>query len=57
MPTRAEVLKNVAATHDFDTPIGKVGFDANGDTTAPLLTLQTYGPAGKIVTIDQIVLK
>jgi branched-chain amino acid transport system substrate-binding protein len=57
MPTRAEVLKNVAATHDFETPIGKVGFDANGDTTAPLLTLQTYGPGGKIVTIDQIVLK
>jgi branched-chain amino acid transport system substrate-binding protein len=57
MPTRAEVLKNVAATRDFDTPIGKVGFDANGDTTAPLLTLQTYGPGGKIVTIDQIVLK
>jgi branched-chain amino acid transport system substrate-binding protein len=57
MPTRAEVLKNVAATHDFDTPIGKIGFDANGDTTAPLLTLQTYGPGGKIVTIDQLVLK
>lgn len=57
MPTRAEVLKNVAATRDLDTPIGKVGFDANGDTTAPLLTLQTYGPGGKIVTIDQIVLK
>jgi branched-chain amino acid transport system substrate-binding protein len=57
MPTRAEVLKNVAATRDFDTPIGKIGFDANGDTTAPLLTLQTYGPGGKIVTLDQIVLK
>ncbi len=57
MPTRAEVLKYVAATHDFDTPIGKIGFDANGDTTAPLLTLQTYGAGGKIVTIDQIVLK
>ena len=57
MPTRAEVLKNVAATRDLDTPIGKIGFDANGDTTAPLLTLQTYGPGGKIVTIDQIVLK
>ena len=25
MPTRAEVLKNVAATKDFDTPIGKIG--------------------------------
>jgi branched-chain amino acid transport system substrate-binding protein len=57
MPTRAEVLKNVAATRDFETPIGSIGFDANGDTTAPLLTLQTYGPGGKIVTIDQIVLK
>ena len=39
MPTRADVLKNVAATRDFDTPIGKIGFDANGDTTSPILTL------------------
>jgi branched-chain amino acid transport system substrate-binding protein len=56
MPTRADVLKNVAATRDFDSPIGKVGFDANGDTTAPILTLfQVKG--GKRVTIDQITVK
>jgi branched-chain amino acid transport system substrate-binding protein len=39
VPTRAEVVKNVAATTGFDTPIGKVGFDKNGDTTAPILSL------------------
>ena len=39
MPTRADVLKNIAATANFDSPIGKVGFDANGDTTAPILSL------------------
>jgi branched-chain amino acid transport system substrate-binding protein len=56
LPTRAEVLKNVAATRDFDTPIGKIGFDANGDTTAPILSLKKIGAGGKIVTIDQITL-
>ena len=56
MPTRADVLKYVAATKDFDSPIGKVGFDANGDTTAPILSLfQVKG--GKRVTIDQIAVK
>ena len=39
MPTRADVLKNIAATNNFDTPIGKIGFDANGDTTAGILSL------------------
>jgi branched-chain amino acid transport system substrate-binding protein len=57
MPTRAEVLKNVAATNDFDTPIGKIGFDKNGDTTAPILTLVKLMPGGKPSTIDQLVLK
>jgi branched-chain amino acid transport system substrate-binding protein len=57
IPTRAAVLKNIAATHDFDTPIGKVGFDANGDTTAPILTLKKVSPTGAFVTVDQIVLK
>jgi branched-chain amino acid transport system substrate-binding protein len=57
MPTRAQVLKNVAATRDFDTPIGKIGFDANGDTTAPILTLKKLNAGGKVVTIDQIVLQ
>jgi branched-chain amino acid transport system substrate-binding protein len=57
IPTRAEVLKNVAATRDFDTPIGKIGFDHNGDTTAPILTLMKLAAGGKVVTFDQIVLK
>jgi branched-chain amino acid transport system substrate-binding protein len=56
MPTRADVLKNVAATRDFDAPIGKVGFDANGDTTSPVLSLMKV-VNGKKVTIDVITLK
>ena len=56
LPTRADVLKNVAATHDFDAPIGKVGFDANGDTTSPVLSLMKV-VGGKKVTIDVITLK
>jgi branched-chain amino acid transport system substrate-binding protein len=54
MPTRADVLKNVAATSDFPTPIGKVGFDANGDTTNPILTLKRITAAGKVETVDQL---
>lgn len=56
MPSRADVLKNVAATKDFDSPIGKFGFDTAGDTTAPVLTLQKVD-AGKVVTVDVITLK
>ncbi len=56
MPTRADVLKYVAATKDFDSPIGKIGFDANGDTTAPILTL-FHIENGKRVTIDQLTVK
>ncbi|MBC5810921.1 MAG: branched-chain amino acid ABC transporter substrate-binding protein [Candidatus Eremiobacteraeota bacterium] len=39
MPSRLDVTKNVAATKNFDSPIGTVGFDLNGDTTAPILTV------------------
>ncbi len=39
LPSRAQVLQNVAATHGLDTPIGPVGFDKNGDTTNPALSL------------------
>ncbi|MBD5655523.1 MAG: branched-chain amino acid ABC transporter substrate-binding protein, partial [Candidatus Eremiobacteraeota bacterium] len=39
MPTRADVLKNVAATKNFASPIGPIGFDPNGDTTNPILSL------------------
>jgi len=56
MPTRADVLKNVAGTTNFDSPIGKIGFDSNGDTTAPILSLFKV-VNGKRVTIDQITVK
>lgn len=57
LPTRADVLKNVAATKDFPSPIGQQGFDANGDTTAPILTLKKLAEGGKTVTVDQLTLK
>jgi branched-chain amino acid transport system substrate-binding protein len=56
MPTRADVLKIIAATNNFDAPIGKIGFDANGDTTSPVLSLMKV-VNGKRVTIDVITLK
>jgi branched-chain amino acid transport system substrate-binding protein len=56
MPTRADVLKNIASTGNFDSPIGKVGFDANGDTTSPVLTL-LHVVNGKTQVVDVIQLK
>jgi branched-chain amino acid transport system substrate-binding protein len=56
MPTRAEVLANVAATKDFPSPIGPITFDAKGDITAPALTLQKV-TGGKAVTVEVITLK
>jgi branched-chain amino acid transport system substrate-binding protein len=56
MPTRTAVLKNIAAMRDFPSPIGKVGFDANGDTTAPVLTVKKV-ENGEAKTIDQITVK
>jgi branched-chain amino acid transport system substrate-binding protein len=53
MPTRADVLKNVAATKGLDTPIGKIGFDANGDTTAGILSVYKI-TAGKSEYLDQV---
>jgi len=38
MPTRDAVLRAVAATKNLDTPIGKISFDHNGDTTNPILS-------------------
>ena len=52
MPTRADVLKNVAATKDFASPIGTIGFDENGDTTAPILSLYKIA-GGKAVFVNQ----
>jgi branched-chain amino acid transport system substrate-binding protein len=57
MPTRADVLKNIAATTDFASPIGKIGFDGAGDTTAPMLTLKRMLAGGKTATVSQITLK
>jgi branched-chain amino acid transport system substrate-binding protein len=56
MPTREDVLKHVAATKDFPSPIGMVGFDADGDTTDPILSLYKVA-GGKAVFVDQINLK
>ncbi len=56
MPTRDAVLKNVGATADFDSPIGKIGFDKDGDTTAPILSLYKI-VNGKAQFVDQINLK
>jgi branched-chain amino acid transport system substrate-binding protein len=56
MPTRGDVLKYIAATKEFDSPIGKVGFDSNGDTTSPVLSLLNV-QGGKKVVIDVIQLK
>jgi branched-chain amino acid transport system substrate-binding protein len=56
LPTRAEVLKLVAATKHFESPIGAIGFDAAGDTTAPILSFYKIAD-GKAVFVDQINLK
>jgi hypothetical protein len=49
------VLHAVATTHGLQTPIGVVGFDANGDTTAPVLSLVRI-VGGTPHTVDQITL-
>lgn len=56
LPTRLDVLKDVAATKNFHSPIGNVGFDADGDTTAPILSLYKIS-GGKAQFVDQINLK
>jgi branched-chain amino acid transport system substrate-binding protein len=56
LPTRAEVLANVAATKGFASPIGQIGFDKNGDILSPALTLQAVR-GGKVVTVDVITVK
>jgi len=56
MPARADVLKNVAATTGFPSPIGAIGFDKNGDTTNPILSLYKIA-GGKASFVDQINLK
>lgn len=56
MPTRAQVLKNIAATPNLQTPIGPVSFDKAGDLTNPILSLWTI-KGGKAVFSSQIALK
>ncbi len=55
-PTRAEVLKIVAATDNFDSPIGKIGFDKLGDTTSPILSLYQI-KGGKAEFVNQVQIK
>ncbi len=55
-PSRAQVLKNVADTEHFPTPIGTIGFDRYGDTTGPILSLYKV-ESGKARFISQIDLK
>ena len=38
VPSRQQVLSAVARTHDFAGLMGRLGFDAQGDTTLKLLT-------------------
>lgn len=56
LPPRADVLKNVAATKNFSSPIGPIGFDPSGDTTNPILSLYKIS-GGKATFVDQINLK
>ena len=56
MPARADVLKNVAATSGFASPIGTIGFNKLGDTTNPILSLYKIA-GGKATFVDQINLK
>ncbi len=53
MPTRAQVLANVAATDGLQTPIGSIGFDANGDVKEPVLSLYGF-KNGQPVFISQL---
>jgi len=56
VPSRSDVLADVAKTSDFPSPIGPIGFDANGDTTNPILSIYKIAN-GKPVFVDQISLK
>ena len=55
VPTRADVLANIAATKGFASPIGMIGFDASGDTTAPILSIYKIAD-GKPTFVEQLTL-
>ncbi|MDE2572125.1 MAG: branched-chain amino acid ABC transporter substrate-binding protein [bacterium] len=52
-PTRAQVLKTIQSTKDFKSIIGSFGFDKNGDTTSPVISLWKIN-GGKQVFVRQI---
>jgi len=56
LPDRARVLAAVAKTDGLSTPIGKIGFDANGDVREPVLSLYAIKD-GKSIFVDQINIK
>ena len=56
LPTRAAVLADVAATKNFASPIGTIGFDAAGDTTNGILSVYKI-ENGKVVFVQQISMK
>jgi len=39
LPSRDDVLRGIAATANLTTPVGNIGFDAQGDLRAPLISL------------------
>jgi branched-chain amino acid transport system substrate-binding protein len=53
---RAQILKYVAETKDIPTPVGEIGFDKFGDTTAPILSLYEV-KSSKAKFVSQIDLK
>lgn len=55
-PSRMMVLKEVASTDRLSTPIGTIGFDANGDVKEPVLSLYVIRN-GHSQFIDQIDVK
>ena len=54
VPSRTDVLKIVAATDRFSSPIGTIGFDSRGDTTAGILSVYAVRD-GKPAFVEQIV--
>ncbi len=53
MPTRDAVLKAVAATKGFDSPIGPITFNKDGDRTGGAMSLYKI-QGGKTVFVNQI---
>ncbi|MDQ2662593.1 MAG: branched-chain amino acid ABC transporter substrate-binding protein [Candidatus Eremiobacteraeota bacterium] len=56
VPTRAQVLAAVAKTNALQTPIGSIGFDANGDVKSPVLSLYGF-KNGQPAFINQLNLR